>query len=567
MSTVSIGQHSLTADKKAFFCVSSKPIHVCLWLLLVLSLTVTVLMASVPPVSRDALTHHLAVPKLYLAHGGIYETPSMKFSYYPMNLDLLYLIPLYFKFDIGAKYIHYAFALLTAWLLFRYLIKYTARTYALLGAAFFLTLPVILKLSITAYVDLGLVFFSWACLYFLMQWHSGGLKGKDIILSAICCGLALGTKYNGIILLLITAALIPLIYVRQYKERAMTENRKPGNRVSVKAMQWCLIYIAVSLTTFSPWMIRNFRWTGNPVYPLYDSLFNLKGSHQADDMSPFEKRKVVYRESFLQTITIPLRIFFQGRDDNPKYFDGRLNPFLLLLPIAAFLRRNKRQRRLASQARILSAFSFLFIIFVWLTRDMRIRYMAPAIPPLVVLTILSIRDIAESFDQTTLGRQAGVIAAACIAMVAIGYNVAYASRLFRHVDPLVYLSGKIDRDQYISAFRAEYPVIRWANSHLPNRAKVLCMMVGNRSYYLDREFLLTDLLFRKYQNGPILANMLSKTISENGITHILLGANTYSRWSRSVLKNGDRMVLDRYFQQHTRLLYSKAGYQVRAIIP
>ena len=53
-----------------------------------------VVMSIVPPVSKDALVHHLAVPKLYLRHGGIYEIPFMDFSYYPMNLDLLYMIPL-----------------------------------------------------------------------------------------------------------------------------------------------------------------------------------------------------------------------------------------------------------------------------------------------------------------------------------------------------------------------------------------------------------------------------------------------------------------------------------------
>ena len=57
------------------------------------------ILASVPPVSRDALTHHLTIPKMYLAHGGIYEIPSIQFSYFPMNLDLLYLSALYFKQD------------------------------------------------------------------------------------------------------------------------------------------------------------------------------------------------------------------------------------------------------------------------------------------------------------------------------------------------------------------------------------------------------------------------------------------------------------------------------------
>ncbi|MCK4830907.1 hypothetical protein KA005_85140, partial [bacterium] len=66
------------------------------------------ILSCVPPVSKDALTHHLAVPKLYLSHGDIYEIPFMVFSYYPMNLDFLYLIPLYFGNDIVPKFIHFS---------------------------------------------------------------------------------------------------------------------------------------------------------------------------------------------------------------------------------------------------------------------------------------------------------------------------------------------------------------------------------------------------------------------------------------------------------------------------
>jgi len=91
----------------------------------------TVILASVPPVSKDALVHHLAVPELYLKHGGIYEIPSMSFSYYPMNLDLLYLISLYFGNDIIPKCIHFCFALLTAWLILGYLKRQQMRAFHL----------------------------------------------------------------------------------------------------------------------------------------------------------------------------------------------------------------------------------------------------------------------------------------------------------------------------------------------------------------------------------------------------------------------------------------------------
>lgn len=140
--------------------LSTKGSLIGLFILLIASI---VILSWVPPVSRDALTHHLAVPKLYLQHGGIYEIPSIAFSYYPMNLDLLYIIPLYFGNDIVPKLIHFVFALLTAGLIYYYLAKRLGTIWALLGAIFFLSLPIIVKLSITVYVDLGLVFFFHSC--------------------------------------------------------------------------------------------------------------------------------------------------------------------------------------------------------------------------------------------------------------------------------------------------------------------------------------------------------------------------------------------------------------------
>jgi len=93
---------------------------ICMVLILLLVLSVF-LLAAVPPVSRDALVHHLAIPKLYLTKGKIFELPCMDYSYYPMNLDMLYLIALYLGSDILAKYIHCFFGLLTAIIIFRFL--------------------------------------------------------------------------------------------------------------------------------------------------------------------------------------------------------------------------------------------------------------------------------------------------------------------------------------------------------------------------------------------------------------------------------------------------------------
>ncbi len=190
---------------------------IVIFLVIIMVVSCIVLLAFVPPTSRDALIHHLAIPKLYLKNGGIYEIPSLKFSYYPMNLDLLYAIPLYFGSDILPKYIHFFFALLTCWLIFVYLNEKLNNFYAVFGALFFLSLPVIVKLSTTVYVDLGLIFFSTASLIYLIKWMERGFGFKYLLISSIMCGFALGVKYNGIISLFLLGLFAPLIYLFSHK--------------------------------------------------------------------------------------------------------------------------------------------------------------------------------------------------------------------------------------------------------------------------------------------------------------------------------------------------------------
>ncbi len=348
---------------------------VLLGFLAILILSIIIL-SSVPPVSRDALTHHLAVPKLYLNHGGIYEIPSLKFSYYPMNLDLLYIIPLYFGNDIVPKYIHFAFALLTAWLIFNYLKIRISTVYALVGALFFLSLPVIVKLSITVYVDLGLIFFSTCSLIYLLKWLENDFKFHFLIISAVSCGLALGTKYNGLITFFLLALFVPFLFTKYHNASASREDSKiPENEsrsipvvntAAFRVIGYCAVFVIVALIVFSPWMIRNYIWTDNPVYPLYNGWFNPVPADAAESggsLGHFAFRKIIFKESLWQTLMIPVRIFFEGQDDLPQYFDGKLNPFLFFLPFFAFFNLKKNTPIIKAEKKILIAFAVLYLLF------------------------------------------------------------------------------------------------------------------------------------------------------------------------------------------------------------
>ena len=523
------------------------------------------ILAAVPPVSRDALTHHLAIPKIWISHGCMVETPDMIFSYYPMNLDLLYTIPLLFGNDILPKYIHFLFALGTALLIYSFLKQHLNQKLAFLGAVLFLSTPIIVKLSVTVYVDLGLIFFSWASLYFFLKWCDKQFRLRYLIFSAVLCGLALGTKYNGLILLLIMTCMVPIVYSLKQNQDISQQEYLKRYRNSIKGLQWVGVFVLIALILFSPWMIRNIIWKQNPIYPLFDKVFNpieqnMQFAMQREKQpskTAFWTRRHVYKESFGETLSIPIRAFFQGQDDNPKFFDGKLNPCLLIFALMAFF--NIKDRHLVAikfHRTIFAVFAVIFILFVLFRVDFRIRYMSPAIPALVVLSVFGIKNMVSWVSmQSGIPRLIGAGSTLLLVLFTFFYNADYVYGQFSDIRPFDYISGKVDRDTYITRYRREYPVIRYTNQTLLKDARVLCLAIGNRTYYVDRKVHLAEDFFER-SNGRFLESELIKKLGRYGTTHIIL--NKISASNRiGQFKPEERAIFKNVFQRHTKLLFEK----------
>ncbi len=512
-------------------------------------------LSSVPPVSRDALTHHLAVPKLYLKHGGMYEIPSLPFSYNPGNLDLLYLIALHWGNDIIPKFIHFIFALLTAWLIFNYLKNKIDTLHALVGVLLFLSLPVIVKLSITVYVDLGLVFFSTAALIYCLKWVENEFQFKHFFLSAVWCGFALGTKYNGLIVLFILALSVPFLHLKV--------SPQPTYK-SLRAIGYGILFVIIAISVFSPWLIRNFIWTGNPIYPLYDNLINQTHPDAFNALGPFAIRKIIYKESGWQIALIPLRIFFQGLDGNPQYFDGRLNPYLVLLPLFAFLKRQKSPSFLTTEKVVLLAYSVCYLSFAFVKVDMRIRYIAPIIPPLVILSVIGLKQINTMSKAVSKGRApklfAGTVRVGVSILLLI--NAIYIWRQFNTVAPFDYISGEIGREAYIEKYRPEYSALKYANQNLPEDVKILSLFLGQRLYYSDREIRFDTDLFRKITKHARTSEVISSELKENDFTHLLVGKALFAKWVYMNFDETQKKLVGEFFKKDAKSIFSKGGYEL-----
>lgn len=521
------------------------------------------ILGAVPPVSRDALIHHLAIPKLYLKHGGIYETPELSFSYYPMNLDLLYLIPLYFKNDIFPKFIHFAFALITAAMVYRYLLRRLTREYALLGALFFLSIPIIVRLSGEVYVDLGLVCFLFAALLFIFHWVESGFQSKHLFIGAVCCGLALGTKYNGLIGLFLLTLFIAFVYSRYHAGQ---------KRYGIKAISWAAAFAGVALIVFSPWMIRNALWTGNPVYPLYSSVFSSENQAENESISAAEHkkksrvshiniRKDLYDESMWEIVLIPIRVFFQGEDNDPKYFDGRASPFLLLLPIFAFFRIKDDTKQLRTEKMMMLFFSICFLLLACAQTSIRIRYFAPIIPPLVVLSMLGLYNIYTLILGAYLKVSDGVKIAFIfmLVLVMLGLNAVYMVNRFQYVRPMSYLTGEISRDAYIQQYRPEYACMRYANINLSPDAKILGVYVGNRGYFSDIPIVFNLDMLQQLAAKADSAIQVAQGLDEKNISHLLINFELFNFWVKNYNLHEKRILRD-FFESHTVTEFSEAGY-------
>jgi hypothetical protein len=527
------------------------------------------LLASVPPVSRDALTHHLYIPKLYIQHGGIYQIPTLKFSYYPMNLDLLYLIPLYFNNDIAPKFIHFTFALTTAFFIYRYLSRRINQTYALLGSLLFLSIPVIIRLSSTVYVDLGLICFLFGSQLYIYRWIESGFRVKYLVFSAVLCGLGLGTKYNGLIGLFLFCLFIPFIYARYHASRDF---------YWVRSIYYGVAFALIALLVFSPWMIRNVIWTGNPVFPLYQRVLNGSETRTVEElnetvienrsqMSHIQLRRQIYGESWWEIALIPVRIFFEGQDDNPVHFDGKTNPFLLLLPIFVFIGIKNRSKQVKTEILLMFVFSILFFLFASAQHHIRIRYFAPIIPSLVVLAMFGLDNLKKMLQgqDWKLSKGVGMSIFIAIVSVMLGLNAQYLISRFKRDQPINYLTGKVNRDEYIQLYRPEYAAFQYANRHLSKDSKILGLYIGGRGYYSDIDISFDLKIIQQFAAKSNSSTEIVNKMQNRQFTHLLVNYDLFNYWVQRYDLH-ERKLLKEFFDKCVMTEFSQDGFGLLRLI-
>lgn len=212
------------------------------------------LLASTPTVSWDASAYHLTLPKLFLAAGGFREVPFNVYSYWPLNVQLLYALAMAFQDYVLAKLLHFGFGVLTLCTLYLGCRAFHRPASGGLAAALLLANGVVIYELRVAYVDLAHAFFFLAGFLFMLS--ALERRPELLWLSGICCGLAAGTKVTG----MVGAAIVGALYLPH-----LARDLRRGEPAALR--HFLIRFVAPVVGLWLPWILRAAWTTGNPFYP------------------------------------------------------------------------------------------------------------------------------------------------------------------------------------------------------------------------------------------------------------------------------------------------------------
>lgn len=495
----------------------------------------------VPPVARDELTHHLALPELYLSAGRAVGLPFAEQSYFPMQLTMLYTPFLAHGLESAPKDLHLLFGLASVGVIVLYLSSYLPAGVAAFVAVLLLTTPTFANLASSAYVDLGLFFFTTVALVALLRWSETD-RSPLLALAGFAAGCAASVKYNGYLT-------VPLLAIGAI---ALSPRRD-----AMSLLRNLAIFAVPAVLPLVPWLFRNYLETGNPVFPLMRSTFGGPPRPDSTSIDILTKRRFLYGETWIEVLTTPFRAFVTGRYGDPARFDGTFNPLLLFGFLGALIgRRNER-------ARYLWLFSISVLVLVFFLTTFRSRYAIAAVAALAILT-------AELIDHWRRTLPHARVLLPALGAAALAFNLWHFADYWRTMSPTSYLSGNLSRSDYITRFVPEYPLSEFANHNLSPHARVYLAFLGQRGYYWRRpytyDFHYSGTSLRDAVREAQTAEGISDELRELGISHIAASAPLLGRYLQEDLTDTELSRWQAFASRHLRLLHSHGSFGLYEII-
>jgi hypothetical protein len=495
-----------------------------------------------PPTARDALTHHLAIPKLWNEHGYIFSTPWHGWSSYPMIVQIAFSFILRHLPDSSCAIYHGGYLVILAACTAQLGERISSGIGGLAASLVFLnpnlcrlaTIPLV-EIPLCIFAVIGLSYATWLVTAPDQHAPNSGLYRTHIIFFGLSIGLLASCKPNGGMFggMLWAVTLVFLL--------------KKNLCFWSAALRPMIIMGIVASVVYAPWAIKARSEQGSFFYPFVKGVDHYPTRPGTSSTHPLIRRTLLYDETIFDVATLPIRMFLVGEDDNPSHFDGVLAPLLILgvCPLASCFRSTKTN---------LAQTTILLFLGVSLAGEVaRVRYLAPLFGPLAAITAFHLSKSTKSLRRTAYGSS----------LVVTGlYLSAYQVGRGQYE----YLTGAISRDQYLTKNIPEYRMIQYLNDSIPEKARVYLLLTSNPFYYCRENVFspghYSDKALVSWLQSSHSDDEFERAVAGAGITHF---AGSYRRTPESLraqLTPDEFTLWDRFASKHLILRYQDEQFGI-----
>lgn len=511
-----------------------------------LILTLGILRALAPPVTWDALVYHLTLPALYARmHGLQINTADFNlFSGMPQLTEMLYTTVGLLRVDasagaITAQVLGWSFGALLGLSL-----AFSAQSLGgpgwLAPAILFSSLSIALELA-WAYADLLLMLLALAVLLALRQWRrqrgEGQGAGRWLALAGVLAGLACGCKYTG--------AIVPLAGAAVVAAAEFVGQAGPWRGRWVAAVWSSAVFALAAGVAFAPWLVKNWLFTGSPVYPL------LWPAADMDALRQWFYNRPDQAEPLLNAVGIFVRATFVGVQGGNE-IDATLGPLLLLCASLLMFDWHVLGRELRRE---LAAW-LLFVAVAYLGWVLLVQYSALArqarlffafLPALALLGTVGLAGV-RGLDVPGLRLSRVVNAVFVLVLGLSGTEVAID---FVSHDPLPYVAGVQTAADYTAAQLGWYqPALARVNA-LPAGSRVVFLWEARSLACASSIRCVPDVVIDRWWHARRTIGAAERIVDQwrvDGTTHVLIydtGARFVQNMPNNAFDPSDWTELDR----------------------
>jgi len=493
------------------------------------------LKAYIPPLTSDVLLYHLTLPRYFIEFHKIYDVSKIFWgSEIPLQLEMLYTLGMLLRNDIVAQLILSFYGLLGALTIVVIIKRFADVKISILAAILYSSLPSIIIYSGTCMIDIGLAFYILLAVYTFLCWVESSKDGW-LLISGVTCGLAMGAKYWGGITL--TLLLLAIIFIK------ITQRERRLNFASI--IKYSFIFGLLFLLVFSPWMIKAYLHTDNPVYPFMSNLF-YPSNWNAFVENTFTSSLESFRAEFMSWVDMIMNFKKYYHDDPYRlihgllYFNIQFFPlfFLILFLIPSF-------KKNPMGINFILIFSFIHSLIGSNLAFMNDRYFFVPLSP--IFCVLSAYSIGNILEKGKLQRQICILV--FIGLISGWWAYAYAfltAKGWSHrAIPVIF--GLESRDSFLRKNLDFYSMADYINTHLSISDKMLSIN-ETRSYYFKVQFVHSHCSVQ----GTIIhtsshLDEILNSLKKNNIHYLFINRDKYFSQHRYPTILWDEEILNKYF--------------------